>query len=156
MTAAPWFVVQSEPLREAAASASLRRSGFETYLPRFQDRYRIAPLFPSYLFVASAERWYPIQKSMGVRHLLMAGDRPALLADQVITDIRRRERNGLVKLPPAPTYRKGARVHIIRGPFENRFAIYVGMSGPQRERVLIQLLGQYVSIDLPARNLAPP
>lgn len=154
-----WYVVQTEPQRERMVEAGLLQDGYEPYLPRIQrDRLsRIVPLFPSYLFVAVSPHWWPIQNMRGVRKLLKnGGDRPAELPDAVIAEIRSRERNGLVRLPRPPQYRRGQSVNIIRGPFADRTAIYVGMSSKERERVLLELLGQHVEITLPARVLAAP
>ena len=153
-----WAVVQCETQREHAVRLLLMRMSLETYLPRIKVRNRITPLFPSYLFVNLAQkpRWYPILWTPHVTRLLMAGDRPAQLPEEVVTQIRKREHNGLVKLPNASRrFRKGQEVRIIRGSFEGYIGLYEGMSGKDRERVLLELLGQAVTVELPGKDLAP-
>jgi len=150
-----WSVVQTEPLHEHVVRLLLMRERFETYAPRIKHRQRIALLFPSYLFVRVIERWHPIRWTPGVVQLLMTGDQPARLCEHVVTSIRARERDGFVRLPKPPaTFKPGQRVRIVRGSFEGQFAIYQGMSGRERERVLLDLLGQKVPVNLPTANLA--
>ena len=152
-----WAVIQTQPQYEHVVRLLLMRANFETYLPRIKVHNRITPLFPSYLFVLLAERsWYPVMWTPHVTRLLMSGDRPAQLPEEVIVQIRRREQNGLVKLPnPSKRPKKGQMVRIIRGSFEGRLALYEGMSGKDRERVLLDLLGQTVPVELPAKDIAP-
>lgn len=148
-----WAVVQTEPQHEHTVRLLLMRSQYETYLPRTRAQQRITLLFPTYLFVSLAEkRWYPILWTPHVKRLLMSGDHPAQLPEDALTQIRKRERNGLVKLPHQ--LRKGQKVRIVRGNFEGHIGLYDGMSGKDRERVLLELLGQIVPVELPTKNLA--
>jgi len=150
-----WAVVQTEPQRERLVRLFLMRACFETYMPRIRDRTRIHLLFPSYVFVHVVERWHSIRWTPGVLQLLMNADRPAELSDDVIMTLKSRERGGFVRLPRAPAaFKPGERLRIVRGSFEGQFAIYQGMSGKDRERVLLDLLGQLVPVNLPAANLA--
>lgn len=152
MTAAAYFVVQTHPQRELFVEDLLSR--FEPYLPIFKtERGRIAALFPGYLFVPAMQQWSPVKNCVGVRALLMAGDHPAMLHGKVIDSWRGRERNGLVQLPPPPRFRKGERLTITRGLLRHRTALYVGMSGKDRERVLIELLGAWVQINVATVDL---
>ena len=85
----------------------------------------------------------------------MAGTQPARLHDSVVSELRSREKQGFVRLPrPPATFRPGQRVRIVRGSFEGQFGIYDGMSGKERERVLLDLLGQAVPVVLPTLALA--
>ena len=67
------------------------------------------------------------------------------------------ERAGLVKLPTATQVllKKGQQVRITGGSFAGQIGIYEGMSGKDRERVLLNLLGQAVPVDLPGKDVAP-
>jgi transcription antitermination factor NusG len=152
-----WAVVQTETQREHAVRLLLMRAAYETYLPRIKIRSRIAPLFPSYLFVRLVDqRWYPVMWTPHVTRLLMAGDQPAQLPEDVVTHIRKREHNGFVKLPNVSRQlRKGQKVKVIRGSFEGHVGLYEGMSGKDRERVLLELLGQAVAVELPGKDIAP-
>src|SRR5262249_29663818 len=152
-----WAVVQTHSRREQTVATLLEHAGVESYLPRFGNEKRSAPLFPDYLFVMIAlERWYAVRWTAGVHRVLMAGDYPARLNDNVIASLRRRESGGFIKLPKKPNaLQLGQQVRILRGSFEGHVALYQGMTGQERERVLLDLLGQLVPVDLPAGNLEP-
>jgi transcriptional antiterminator RfaH len=149
-----WAVAQTETQREHTVRLLLMRAGFMTYLPRIKHRGRIQPLFPGYLFIRLADRWYSVMWTAGVVRLLMSGDQPAKLPEDVVTQIRKREHGGFVKLP-IQRLKKGQKVRIVRGSFEGQIALYEGMSGKDRERVLLNLLGQKVPVELPSRDLEP-
>lgn len=149
-----WLIVQTNPQREMFVAKQLDH--LDPYLPRFKNpKGRIVPLFPSYLFVPSSEDWGPIKNTVGVRALLMANGQPASIPDKVIISWRGKERGGLVRLPPPPRFHSGQRLTITEGSLRFRSVIYAGMSGKDRERVLIEMLGQYVTIRVPTTHLAP-
>jgi transcription antitermination factor NusG len=163
-----WSVAQTESQREATAAEWLRRDGFEIYLPKIkitrrvvdrQERARIiarvVPLFPSYLFVRIVNRWWSIGNTIGVTQLLLAGDHPASVSDKEISKIMAQERGGLIRLPQPPGLKRGDQVRVLRGSFQDHIGVYEGMSGKQRERVLLDLLGRQVVVDLPSNDLQP-
>lgn len=148
-----WAVAQTQPQRERIARIWLMRSGYETYSPRVKLRFgRIIRLYPNYLFVRIVERFYPILSTPGIVRLCMSGDRPAPLPDTVIRRLRRREVGGFVRLRRHRP-KHGQKVRILHGTFEGRMALYEGMSGEERERVLLELLGQMVSVELPSKDV---
>ena len=85
----------------------------------------------------------------------MNGDRPARLADKIVNEIKGREVRGFVKLPKEPGLEVGQAVRIKTGTFQGRIAIYAGMNGVQRERVLLDWLGQSVTAILPVGQVEP-
>ena len=99
-----WFVVQTNPQREA--SAADRLSEHDPYFPRFKaPTGRVKPLFPGYLFCRATELWSSIKNAIGVKAVLMQGEQPARL------DLTRRSSNGvwmevrgLVQLPDPPRF----------------------------------------------------
>src|SRR5262249_34567502 len=150
-----WAVVQCETQREHAVRLLLMRAGLETYLPRIRVRNRIAPLFAGYVFVRLTPwRWFFVMWTPHVIRLLMSGVQPAQLSEEIVNQIRKREHNGLVRLP-IRRLRKGEKVRILRGSFEGQVGLYEGMSGKDRERVLLDLLGQAVPVELPGKDIAP-
>jgi transcriptional antiterminator RfaH len=150
-----WWVVQTESQREHIVRVLLMRAKYETYIPRIKQRSRIAPLFPSYLFVRSAEQWYPVRWTDHVVRVLMSGDQPAQLPEKIMTEIRKREVGGFVKLPTPAQLRKGQQVRITRGYFEGQTALCEGMSSKDRVWVLLTLMGQKVPVELPGRDVEP-
>jgi transcriptional antiterminator RfaH len=139
-----WAVARLEPHREQLALRCLGLAGYETYFPRLRER-RIShgrkieirpPLFPGYCFLTVEAQWYAARWSIGVIDLIMDGVRPARVADQIIDDLRKRERNGLIELPRLKL-RPGDRVRLLRGPFAGHLAIFADMKPRERVEVLL-------------------
>jgi len=150
-----WAVVQTEAMREIAVIALLERLGLSIYFPRIKIRKRITGLFPGYLFVQLGAQWYPVLWTPHVIRLLMAGDRPARLDDAIVAELRRREVGGFVRMPKPPRLHHGQRVKVVRGSFDGQIGIYDGMSGRDRERVLLELLGRKVRLELASADVQP-
>ena len=101
-----WAVARLEPHREQLALRCLGLAGYQTYFPRLRER-RIShgrkievrpPLFPGYAFLTVEAQWYAARWSIGVIGLIMDGIKPARVADHIIDDLRKRERNRLIEL----------------------------------------------------------
>jgi transcription antitermination factor NusG len=151
-----WCVAQTEPSREHIAAKFLKAAEFEVYFPRIVGRTRFLPLFPTYLFVAIADRWHEARWCAGVTRLLMADGQPARLPDAVVAAIQAREDvDGLIRLARPPDLQAGDAVRIVKGSFEGHLGIYQGASGPERARLLVALLGRQVPVRL-ARSAIEP
>jgi len=154
---AGWWCCQTESQREHLVRLLLMRNGFETYAPRIKHHGRIAWLFPTYLFIAARQQFYSVLWTPGVVRLLMSGDRPAQLGAEVIAEIHKREtRDGFVKLPAGRQgLKKGQDVRITKGSFCGHIGLFDGMNGHDRARVLLELLGRKVSVEMAQNDLAP-
>jgi transcriptional antiterminator RfaH len=87
--------------------------GYEVYLPRIRaQKLKPAALFPGYAFVLIELQWHAARWSPGVLRLVLDGDRPAKVPDQVIAELKGRERGGLVELPTPRSLCPGDRVRI--------------------------------------------
>ena len=152
-----WTVAQCETQRIHLTRLLLMRGEFETYMPRFKSKVgKILLLFPSYIFVRITSQFYPVMWTPGVTRILMTGDQPARLPEEIVSTIRKREVGGFVKLPSnGRRLHKGDKVKITRGSFEGQIGVYDGMSAHQRERVLLELLGSWVSVELAATDVIP-
>jgi transcriptional antiterminator RfaH len=149
-----WSVVQTESQREHMVRLLLMRGGFETYAPRIKVKGRIAFLFPAYIFVRIIERFYPILWTNGVVRVLMCGDRPAHLPEVILEDIRKREYGGFYRLPVrGKMLKKGDDVKISHGSFAGQIGVYDGMAGKDRSKVLLELLGRQVAVELPQKDV---
>lgn len=154
-----WAVVGLLPRREALALQCLDFRGFTTYFPRIRQRRIVRgrrvettpPLFPGYAFISIESQWHAARWSPGVLSLIMDGAAPARVPDNIIADIRAREHNGLVTLPPQ--IKRGDRVRIERGPFEGVGGLYIGQAPRDRVLVLLSLLGASREIALPAGDV---
>jgi len=156
-----WTCAQVEPHQERAAQHFLGLNGFETYCPRLRvirrshgRRIETRPcLFPSYLFVVVVTGWWSARWCPHVVRLILNGATPAVVGDQIITEIRQREVDGLIELAPPPALRRGTRVRILYGPFTGHLAIFADMKPRQRVEVLLQLLGGVQRVTLAKKDI---
>ena len=156
-----WACVRTESKRETVAKRFLELAGFEVYVPRVREqRVRrrrkidvILPLFPTYAFIVIEQQWHRARWSIGVAALIMDGEHPARVPDQVIAGIRAREVRGAVELPKSSGLKPGDHVKILGGPFRGQLAFYAGMKPHQRVEVLLALLGSHQRVKLPRADV---
>jgi transcriptional antiterminator RfaH len=160
-----WACARLESRREAVARHFLELAGYQIYIPQIREqrlrRHRrievITPLFPAYGFILIQAQWHSARWSIGVSAIIMDGQAPAKVPDQVIDEIQRREVRGAVELPKLPGMKAGDRVRVSNGPFQGHFGLYAGMKPHQRVEVLLALLGgqQRVILSRGSIELAP-
>jgi transcription antitermination factor NusG len=147
--------VSSGTKRSATAASPLALSSFADLLPAALCQLRkiaaqAAPLFPAYACVLIELQWHAARWSPGVLRLVLAGDRLARVPDKVIADLKGHERDGLVELPPPPSFQRGDPVRIVRGVFTGQLALFEGQRPHERVAVLLQLLGR---VELAKRDI---
>src|SRR5262249_4716812 len=98
-------------------------------------------------FVAMVLQWHTARYAPGVIGFIMDGVKPARVPDAVITELRARERNGVIQLPKKPEpgsrvdFQAGERLRIKTGPLRGLFGLYAGQAPHDRIMVLMQILG---------------
>jgi transcription antitermination factor NusG len=144
-----WACAQLETNRERLALHCLELAGYQVYMPRIRAkptarlRKVSAPaLFPGYAFVLIELQWHAARWSPGILRLVLEGDRPVRVPDRVMAEIKGRERNGLVELPPPPGFRCGDQVHIVRGPLSGLEGLVERLRPQQRIEILLAALGR--------------
>ena len=161
-----WFAVFSKPRREVEAAEQLERQGFMAFLPRVRARRRlrgqwrevIEPMFSRYLFLRATpglDDLRPIRSTRGVIGLVRFGGEPRPVPEALIAELQRlcSATNGALDLPePLPP---GSRVRILEGPFAGYEAELLSQDGRHRARVLLELLGQFHSVQIPVDILTP-
>ncbi len=156
-----WACARLESQREAVAQHFLKLAGYQVYIPKIREqRLRrsrrvevISPLFPAYGFIAIEGQWHSARWSIGVTAIIMDGEAPAKVSDQVIDEIRRREVRGAVELPQVPGMKIGERVRVLGGPFQGELGLYAGMRPHERVEVLLAMLGGQRSVTLPRSGI---
>src|SRR5437868_7318701 len=154
-----WVAARLLANKETLALHCLKLGGFEVYLPRIREsrivrgrKVEITPaLFPGYAFILIESQWHSARWSPGVMTLIMNGAGPARVADSIITELREREINGLVKLPPP--LRLGDRVRVTGGPFAGLHGLVAGRAPHERVLILLALLGAARQVTLPAADV---
>lgn len=145
-----WVCATSHQSREKWAKRELENQNFEVYLPMcvadWAREPRIRPFLPGYLFVHvdfddRNNRWRAVYSTLGVKSVISSGDRPQPIADWIIEEIKSREIDGLVRLPPKAQcrYNKGDRVFLRGSPME---AVFDEAKDHKRATIFISLLGK--------------
>jgi transcriptional antiterminator RfaH len=160
-----WIVAHCHANAETRAEVHLERQGFDVYLPKYKKTRRharrvdtvIRPLFPRYLFIGFDEQstsWRPIRSTVGVSHLITAGERPLVAPSWVIDQLRQREDDsGFVTGADENGFTKGDRVDITSGPFFEHQAVFDGLSDQQRVTVLLDIMGRQVRARIPRKAI---
>jgi transcriptional antiterminator RfaH len=158
-----WACAQLLANQERLALHLLGLAGFTVYFPRIKvqrqlpnrKRLELTPgLFPGYAFVAIELQWWKAQRTPGVLRLVLDGEHPAHVPDNVIEAIRKCEVNGFVQLPkPRGEFERGDKVRVIHGALSGHLAVFEGMKPRERVEVLLTLLGSQRTIELPRTSI---
>jgi len=158
-----WIVAHCHANAEFKAEAHLKRQGFEVYLPKYKTTRRharriesvVRPLFPRYLFIAfdaDSTYWRPIRSTVGVSHIITAGECPLVAPSWIVDELRGREDGaGLFLEIAEDTLKKGDAIEITGGPFFDRKGIFDGLSDNQRVAVLLDIMGRQVKTMVPRK-----
>jgi transcription elongation factor/antiterminator RfaH len=156
-----WYVVYSKPHKEEFARLHMQRKGVEVFFPRLMlpnvslKRQRLVPLFPSYLFVYlnAPEEYDYVRWSPGVKCLVNFNGTPMPIEEQVVAFLKERA-NAEGILEARSNLIMGQEVRIVEGPFEGLVGIIQDPPDAKgRVRVLMELLGRQVNVDIPVRFL---
>ncbi len=161
-----WFVVHTKPRQEAEARAQLERQGYPVYFPQLRlPRLRrsrwaevVEPLFPRYLFVAvevGEQALAPVGSTRGVSAVLRFGPRYAEAPPELVATLRARENQDGLHVLADSALARGDRLRVLAGPFEGFEAVFEAHSGPERARVLLEVLGRQTEVTLPRGYLVP-
>ena len=158
---ARWYVVHTQPQNELRAELNLRRQGFATHLRSRRHSRRTEAvartLFPRYLFAAldvARDRWRAVQSTLGISHIVLAGDRPAPLPEGLVEEIRSRENeSGVAVLGLPASIKPGSQVRLIDGAFADYRGIIERVAGDRRVAVLLERLGREVRVFAPAASV---
>ena len=162
-----WYLVHTKPASEATAEVHLERQGYRVYYPRLAQAVRrrghwvdrIAALFPRYMFLqlnVGSQSLKPVQSTMGVAAVVRFGQTYAVVSDEVVARLQERADpgTGLHRLCRS-AHEPGAKVRIIAGAFDGLEGIFQRESGDERALVLLKLLGQESSVQVPAEFVVP-
>ncbi len=149
-----WFAVCCKPRQELVAQENLLRQGFHVYLPRIQLKKRrraqwvdvIEVLFPRYIFIRIdpvKNSIAPIRSTRGVVGLVRFGGQPAVVADEVMDALIKREDSGSsLHRDNRPLFCVGEQIRLVEGPLAGMEGIFVQEDGEKRVIVLLELLGK--------------
>jgi transcriptional antiterminator RfaH len=157
-----WACAQLQTHRERLALHCLGLAGFVTYMPRLRIR-RLTPtrrmsettpaLFPGYCFIWITSQWHAARWQPGVIRLVLNGERPAVVSEGIIDELKGREHNGLIDLPKArpsspSRFTPGMTVRVLEGPLQGLVGMLAALRPHERVLVLLQMLGGERRIEL--------
>jgi len=147
------------------AERNLRRQGFYTWMPRQARMVKHArrkierrlPFFPGYMFVLldlDRDRWRAVNGTMGVRTLVMQGDKPLPCPVGLVEKLQSlSDENGIFN--PVFGLKKGDAVRIVSGPFADVVGNLAGLDGNGRVRVLLQMMRSEIPVIFDVRAVVP-
>jgi transcriptional antiterminator RfaH len=163
-----WYLIHTKPSNETVAQANLSRQGYEVYLPMVLHSFqrdgrtpdRVIALFPRYIFLRLSEgeqTLSPVRSSVGVTCVVRFGSSYAVVPDQLIRDLQAHAdpESGLHRIARRRSLESGAKVSITQGSFKGLEGVFEREAGADRVVVLLGLLGQDVSVRLPACSVLP-
>lgn len=159
-----WYAVHAQPHREARAQTQLLNQGFEVYVPKRLKTVRharklktvIAPFFPRYLFIAldlDRCQWRSVNSTFGVSTLVMAGERPQPVPAGVVEAmIASTDDDGLLAFEQS--LKPGSSVRLLAGPFAEQLGTIERLDGSGRVRVLLDIMGAKIAVQLAREHVA--
>jgi len=159
-----WYLVVTKPQSEFKAQENLQRQGYETYFPLIQTNRRrngknvkrTEAFFPRYLFISldkETDNWSPIRSTIGVAGLVRFGGMPAVVPENMITNLKNNENEFGLQSFEKKELKQGDKVEIIDGPFEGYKAIYQKMKSTERVSVLLDIVGKNTQVTLSVHEL---
>ena len=151
-----WYALYTKPHKEFQVDAQLQAQGIETYLPtvlrkvRRRDRPHLKVYFPCYLFARldfdgvrrSSIAWMP-----GIRSIVSSGERPAIVAPEVV-DLVRQRLDGTEETSYSH-FQQGDRVRIVSGPLRDLEAIFdQPLSSADRVRILLGVMNRMKPVEI--------
>lgn len=156
-----WYVAHTLPRGEETALINLQRQGFDVFLPKYHKVRRharktdviLAPLFPSYLFVAidiEVDRWFSINATRGISYLVRQHSGPTAVPDGIVEALKMSaDVQEVVPLSSLSLFQPGEKLEILEGAFVGHTGIYEKMTDNERVQLLLEMLGRPVKVAVP-------
>jgi transcriptional antiterminator NusG len=157
-----WFAVRTRARAEKSVHEQLDRKGVEVFLPtatrwsRWKDRKKAVdwPLFPGYCFARfDPAVSLPVLKCVGVASIVAFGNEFARIPDVQIESLRTLVTSTL-KYDPAPFLKEGEMVRVTHGPLAGVIGRLLRKGAKARLILSVDLIGQAVSAEVDAGDVA--
>lgn len=159
-----WWVVQTKPKAEDKVIRELNNQGFTTFCPMYrkekpqasQMQIKTTHLFPRYVFIQANEHAkkfiHAIRSTYGVHMLLKINERPTLLSDQDVQNLKLIEAQNVNN---AESYFKsGDVVKITKGLYQGLEAIIHIDDSLERVVVLLNFLNKKTPLCISKNQLS--
>jgi len=161
-----WYLVQTKPRQELLAKNNLERQGYTVYLPLIQVKRRRrgkishenGSMFPLYLFIhlrEGTDNWAPVRSTLGVSKMVMFGQIPARVPDNLIEILKCRVDANGVQILPERKLNTGDHVRITEGPFEGYEAVIYAKTAGERTVLLLKAVENFLKVELDSHSIEP-
>lgn len=162
-----WFIIRCEPNRETTGTAGLVAHGLRAYLPQIKVRQKprrgvvrfvLRPMFVGYLFSwcsPSDPSWRRLYNSPGLRGPLRLGDMTAMVTQEQIDAIARKEAELLNQKPSSgPGFKPHEIVRLKSdSPFAGQLAEIHRLDDEARVTILLSLFGRVTKAVVPTQQI---
>ncbi len=156
-----WLLVATKPRSEFVARQHLERQGFEVCLPQIILRKRkqgswqevTEPMFPGYLFVGfeiEGQSIAPIGSTRGCSNVVRFGSEVRPLPPALVEQFKPFHD---APFKSSTNIKAGQKVLIQAGAFEGLEAVFEKPKGTDRAHLLITVLGQLRSVEVPMDSI---
>jgi transcriptional antiterminator NusG len=152
----PWYAIRIQSRLGSLAAATLRRKGYEEFLPLYRSRRRWSdriktidlPLFSRYVFCRfNFETRLKVLQVSSVVSIVGFGGKPCPIPDRDIETIQAVVGSGL-PVCPWPFLRIGQRVRVAEGALEGLEGILARKKSDYRVIVNMELLNRAVAVEI--------
>lgn len=136
-----WYVINTKPKKEFQVERLFTEGGIEIYNPKYLHEDRIKPFFPGYEFIYFdfPDQYRLVKYTRGVKKVVGVREIPVPIPEEVISEIKSREVNGLVEIDKygeKPVV--GDEIEVVEGPLRGLRGVFK-RELTAKERVLILL-----------------
>lgn len=162
-----WYACYTRARHEKRAFLGMLERGIEGFLPllprvsQWKDRRKLVewPLFPSYVFSRlGPTELYSVLTVPGVAGLVKHNDRPAVIPDGELENVRRFAQalaGGDVQAEHRPFFAEGEWVEVTDGPLQGVRGVVVERRTRTRVLVGLRAIGQGMEVDVNVQLLRP-
>lgn len=151
-----WLCARTHPNAEKTAIRNLLNQDFDYYQPvivekKIRNHKRLlvqVPLFPCYLFIQVKDSYRSLHSTHGIASLVNG-----VVQDRVIDSLKQREINGVIQLPQPKQFQIGDKVKINNGIFAGQPALVERMRTNQRQKILLELMSNKISVLIDENDL---
>lgn len=151
-----WIIAKTQGGQEAYAASNVERQERVAYFPRFHcaRRKKIAAIYPGYLFVMTENKqWSFLESTYGVRGVIMGTDGPTTVPHRVIRALKEQFGKDGLGVMPSLSFRRGTSVHVHSGFLAGTMGIVEGSTTQDRVKLLLDICGRDVHIELETKFL---
>ena len=158
---AAWYAIWTRSRHEQTVRQQLEQKGIDVFLPtitkwsRWKDRRKqvVWPLFPGYCFARfTNEQRVPVLKCVGAVRIVGFNGAPTPIPEEELSGIRQLVESDL-QFDPCPLINEGDKVQVVSGPLKGVVGKLVRKGTNARLILLVDLIGQGVSVQVDAADV---